>query len=748
MKLHGNRVLGALALALTLVLAACSQPATPTTASDTVTLTLSVAEQPLSGQSTSPITTLGAPFHPATGSTAIEELQVTVTDTFGQAIAFSFAGNTYTADPAGTIDYITLNKTAPNGALESANVVLPSLGNPYTFESAGYFDVAEPVIAFASQTQNVSNTAIVTLLPVSVLGAAEITPRLPTNFVAPGSVLDLMLVVTANGNTSLQVPLADFSASYDLPAGGPLTLIAESNRGVRVQVGSECSTAFTVGSTAAGLVQTGAGFAQGVVTANGGAGIELRCPPLDNGNVQVDTAPPTIQVTAYDAVSLVVEGTADDNVAIALVEIYDGPELVATTDIDAATGSVSLITFTGTTFTTTLTAAPYAGITAVARDTSGNQATDATFAVTASAEFAHCPANTNLYVSAVSGNDISAVMAGGTPFATIQAAVNTALAGDTLCVAAGTYLSVNPGGNYSAINITNPVTLVGPNVGIAGNGSRGPEAEIVVSSTELSYVRGITVWSGDVVIDGFAITTDTPQPDLVGSSGMYGVTVRETAGDNVTIRNLRITDMNAPIWVNRGRAADAAGYVIEGNLIDGLNQHSDQAIMVQGASGNVLNNVVRNARVGIQMQPYHNGGTGEVSGNDLEVFQVGLWFNYLEDAAGSYEFSDNNVRGIASPVAWPLYTTDPTAWSGIRIETFYEGYVSFDGNTVVAGAANPTGNTYLVRQRNVINGTVANIGTATELGTFFTSNLFPEILGGVSLADLTEDAWGLQLIRP
>lgn len=376
------------------------------------------------------------------------------------------------------------------------------------------------------------------------------------------------------------------------------------------------------------------------------------------------------------------------------------------------------------------------------------------------AEFAHCPVGTGWYVSASNGDATATGDSPSAPLAAIQPAVDAAAAGDTVCVAAGTYsLEVTDDGTEvtpALVTIDKPLTLSGPNAGVAADADRTAEANLVVSSTDGSAVRAVAVVSGDVSVDGFAITTETPLEDPApGAMGIYGVWVSQTATDGVTVSNNHLVDINFPIWANRGTGAvPATGYAIENNLIEGPAAASDQGIMMQAAYGTVADNVIRDTRVGIQVQPYTQVGTGMVTGNDIEAFQVGLWFNGQADAAANWTFEDNTVVGIASPWGWPLYTApDNNLWAGIRVEGFEEGTVSFVGNSVAIGTADPPaeGGAYLLRQRPATGGTgaIEGIGTTSELGDFFTLNAFPDFgPGGVTLDDLSEELGEIQLPAP
>src|SRR5690606_12120989 len=151
----------------------------------------------------------------------------------------------------------------------------------------------------------------------------------------PNTVLDLMLVVAANGHDNiaggdfLEVPLGDFVASYDAPVG--TSIVSQSNRGLRLQVGAQCSAPVTVTGSVAGLVEVANDFVAGSVALNG-SGLQLECSPVNDGTVSLDTEPPTVSITSFASSTGLVVGQADDNFGIAKVQVYDGPVLLASTD--------------------------------------------------------------------------------------------------------------------------------------------------------------------------------------------------------------------------------------------------------------------------------------------------------------------------------------------------------------------------------------------------------------------------------
>src|SRR5690554_1467319 len=247
-------------------------------------------------------------------------------------------------------------------------------------------------------------------------------------------------------------------------------------------------------------------------------------------------------------------------------------------------------------------------------------------------EFAHCPVATNWFVSANNGSDEAAGNSIVAPFATIQTAVDTADEFGTVCVAAGVYELDNRPEDAGApatqdeiafVTIDKLLTLVGPNAGVRGQDARQPEAELVVSGSDEDTLWAVRVHSADVTVEGFLITTDSPQALDPFPYGIFGVLVSPASTGNVTISNNVIVDTNNPILVNRGRDQVAAsGFLIQGNVISGPEASSDQAIVLQGGFGEVRDNLITHARIGLQIQPYQLAGNGVVADNVIEAFQV------------------------------------------------------------------------------------------------------------------------------
>lgn len=496
---EGARLAAAAALTLALLLAACGGPL----AGGDPTMVTARLSANVPGAEAGGLSPQGFPYDPASGAIA-STVRVYVFDEEGEQVSFQVSGTTYTAAPSGE-EFITLTPEA-----SSVTVRLPASGNPYRFEALGETDGS--VVAYDSETVALGADTEVSLALRSVLGGAVLVPRLPTTAAVPGQVLDLMLVVMANGHADfpgdyLQVSIGDFAATYD-PVGNA-TVLASSPRGVRLQVDAYCFDAVTVEGGVAGLVAAGDAYAPGQVGFNGGAGYQLPC-LSSSAALGVDMVPPSVTITGYDPVTGVVTGEASDDVGVGRIELYDGPVLLATTELADATGEVARIEFEplSTAFSATLQVLPLGRITAVAVDTSGNEAQSEPF----------LPANV-LYVEAgaPAGGDGSAER----PFASVQAGINAVAPGGTVFVRDGTYTEPQ-------LNIGKPLTLVGE----SRDGT-------VIQVTTTEY--GVKVHSSDVTIANLTILA---APSGAVGNMHYGVKVStlEDPSDEL-LSGILITDV-------------------------------------------------------------------------------------------------------------------------------------------------------------------------------------------------------------
>lgn len=282
-------------------------------------------------------------------------------------------------------------------------------------------------------------------------------------------------------------------------------------------------------------------------------------------------------------------------------------------------------------------------------------------------------------------------------FATIQSAVDTAVAGDTIQVCAGTY--------DEQVSIDKAITLRGAQYGIAGSLHAGAE----------SVVKGFSVTNANVIVDGFKVDPGTSASG-VGLTFVGGTA--ETVEDNI------ITDYGYDATAHQGSEAvllsGTSGMLFQHNLLEnptatGQAQFSSAAAQngVFAGSGvsndvEVLNNVFRGASTypGTDIGLSYTSGTSPViSGN---VSTGGATLVTLFNSTGG-EVTNNTFTG------------DPNVTGSV----IYVG--GGDTNTTISNNS-VSGGYFGVAFRNVY-GDGPN-GTATVTGNSLTGNYG----GGVSLS--------------
>jgi hypothetical protein len=292
--------------------------------------------------------------------------------------------------------------------------------------------------------------------------------------------------------------------------------------------------------------------------------------------------------------------------------------------------------------------------------------------------------------------------------------------------------------------INKTVDLRGPKYGVSGyDVSRGTGEAIIKfplgltpnAVTEEDDIVNIT--ADDVIIDGF--TVDGQNYDPLGNYQAVGIM---SVADNSVIRNNRVFNSETVnIWVSsyywdgstwateyRNGAVIENNYTANTDIFNRPDMAYAYGIYVQGAYGDVLNNVVEDCRAGIQVQPYNHPNSasdvGTVSGNSFEGYSKGMYFNYSQNANGNWQFINNTVSGIAPPIGVSI-----TEWDGIAVQTYSGGLVNFSENSITFGGAVAT-NKYTVKNFSTLSFTA----TCNWHGTADGAIIAPKISGNVSYA--------------
>jgi hypothetical protein len=322
----------------------------------------------------------------------------------------------------------------------------------------------------------------------------------------------------------------------------------------------------------------------------------------------------------------------------------------------------------------------------------------------------------------------------GAPFTTIQAAVTSAIAGDTIQVCAGTY--------KENVTINKSLTLNGANAGIAGNAVRGAESIILTNGNQLNVV---TVTAANVIIDGFTVDGDDPLVTGVAlfsgddTNVQHGIRVSATFG-NQTVRNNLIKRVSIG-W--RGDAGLASGSLITANWFDSIgNFDFGYAVNFRNdVYGDVTDNLMTRVWTGIHTSQHSAVGAPAswiISGNEIHSYASGLdYWNHFGSAT-PLTFTNNQI------------TAEPTAVAnnfGILIVTINDSInPAFTGNTITGtdyglGITNSsTTNTITFDGTNTVsNAEVAGVLLTNNLnfnpvGT--TSLLFPGVATAVNISGM------------
>jgi Ca2+-binding RTX toxin-like protein len=246
-------------------------------------------------------------------------------------------------------------------------------------------------------------------------------------------------------------------------------------------------------------------------------------------------------------------------------------------------------------------------------------------------------------------------------FATIQAAIDAAVDGNTIRAAAGTYTE--------NLNVNKDVTIIGANDGVAGNGTRGAE----------SIINGqINISADGVTIDGVKVVGSAAGP--LGTTGV----IVGTGSDNFSIVNSVLNGTaNFAFFVNVG----VTGLNIATNLIQGYS-------IGMYISGGTTAGSVHDNRFQGDGGPITGLGNGVNSESSLVLIQNNTFDGLYSGVLNLYPFGPNPVdldtyvigntlTGNAAPRPVQIY---PTPLSTNIVGTDYNE--AFNGD--IAGLASGT----------------------------------------------------------
>ena len=232
---------------------------------------------------------------------------------------------------------------------------------------------------------------------------------------------------------------------------------------------------------------------------------------------------------------------------------------------------------------------------------------------------------------------------GDNAFDTIQAAINAAsTSGDTIQVASGEYKE-NP-------IVDKSVSINGPNVGTAGDGTRLTEAHVVANGNVDALFK-ITV--NNVSIRGLSLDGDDPLVTNINTASGHDLNASHAVRADVGVNGLTVQDniiANISIGV-RGEATALTASI--GNLVDnnwfhdvGIFDFGYAVNMRTGFYADVTNNLMTGVVTGIQTNNFGSPtgpATWTFSGNEIHSYAIGIWHNLQYNGATSVTIDDNQL---------------------------------------------------------------------------------------------------------
>ncbi|XOB42348.1 MAG: Ig-like domain-containing protein [Candidatus Nealsonbacteria bacterium] len=286
--------------------------------------------------------------------------------------------------------------------------------------------------------------------------------------------------------------------------------------------------------------------------------------PGEGTTFVIDTTPPT---------SLITSPTTDDVIKSSDVSLVysasDANSITCYYKVDE--GAETLITNCVSPITISSLGDGRRAITLIVKDAAGNETTDD--------------------ISIVIDLDITLIvddtLENNPDFATIQAAINAATAGDTIEVAAGTY--------DEQITITKQLTLDG-----------GDVATLQPTSVLYQGEYDVQIYASGVIVQNFIFDFDGTEGDR-GGLNRTGIVIGEDGEPYPTVENVQVLNniiYSAAVAIQSGREIDVDGLVISGNVIH-LDMDGDGNLSAWDVAG-------------IYINPNAGDSTTTVSGNSID----------------------------------------------------------------------------------------------------------------------------------
>jgi hypothetical protein len=276
----------------------------------------------------------------------------------------------------------------------------------------------------------------------------------------------------------------------------------------------------------------------------------------------------------------------------------------------------------------------------------------------------YCPYYTDI---AMTGTGPVVIVRTGTGYCSIQAAINAAIAGDVITVAAGTYDEI--------VTVNKALTINGPNAGLDPNtGSRVSEA-ILVSSPQPAGTNQKTQWhilANNVVIDGFYFDGSLFGSAIAISNWENNASATSTLIQNLTVQNCLFQNYIRSVVsggetyptaislsVNCQGQGLSSGHLITSNKFDNIYYVSSGGVynptltttavsFGNNLNGTISHNVITNVNGGIYLENI-NTGSVTLEYNSIQSYMTGIRNHYWSATpAGTVNITSNIVTPVGS----------------------------------------------------------------------------------------------------